>query len=161
MRKKFPKAISSYFDSQLYTQVYTAYQNRFGALQRRISFKFREFQRFNFYKRTTKDHKKGDFKSIEFKERSTLLSVCLTYLARYGNTGTINYIQSVYNQVSEDKQRFYDNIMRCCSKFGFDRLLNLALRKRQRILAKYSMPVKFNSLAFSGKTTHLDNIVGY
>lgn len=103
MRKRFPKEVSSYFDSQLYTQVYTAYQNRFDALQRRITFKFREFQRFNFYKRATKLHKKGDFKSIEFKEISTPLSVCLTYFARYGNSGTLVYIQSVYDQASEDK----------------------------------------------------------
>ena len=161
MRKRFPKAISSYFDSQLYTQVYTSYQNRFDALQRRISFKFREFQKFNFYKRATNDHKKGDFKSIEFKEISTPLSVCLTYLARYGNSGTLVYIQSVYNQVSEDKQKFYDNILRCCQKFGFDRLMGLALRKRARILDDYSNPVKFNSLNFSGKTSLQNAIVSF
>ena len=161
MRKKFPKAISSYVEEAAYTQVYTSYQNRFDTLQRRISFKFREFQKFNFYKRATKDHKKGDFKSIEFKERSTSLSVCLTYLARYGNSETLEYIQKVYDQSSEDKQKFYDNILRCCQKFGFDRLMGLALRKRERILAGYSNPVKFNSLTFSGKTTFLDNIVAF
>ena len=57
---------------------------------------------------------------------------------------------------------FYDNILRCCNKFGFERLLNLALSKRKHVVNHYSEhPIEFKSLTFSGrcrKTRIIDTI---
>ena len=152
MREHFKDIIPSSFDSQLYTQVFTCYQNKFDAIQRKLVFETFAFKGFEFYKRDTKNHKKGELKKVIVEKKQTPLSNCLTYLARYGNENTINYINSNINKCDEKKRKFYDNILRCCNKFGFERLLNLALSKRKRVVKHYSEhPIEFKSLTFSGR----------
>lgn len=161
MRQKHPREISSYFEEAAYSQILQCYKNRFDAIKSKIQFKHRVFKGFTFYKRKTKDHNAGDLKGIVYESKSTDLSVCLTYLARYGNSGILEYIKSVYNVVDEKKQKFYDKILKCCEKFGFQRLLSLALRKRERILNKYTNPIEFKLLTFSGKTGGQTSIIAY
>ena len=152
MREVYKGAIPSSFDAQLYTQVFTCYQNKFDIIQRKLVFEVITFNGFEFYKRDTERHKKGDLKKIVIDKKQTQLSNCLTYLARYGNENTINYINSNINKCDEKKRKFYDNILRCCNKFGFERLLNLALSKRKRVIQHYSEhPIEFKSLTFSGR----------
>ena len=152
MREHFKDVIPSSFDSQLYTQVFTCYQNKFDAIQRKLVFETFAFKGFEFYKRDTKNHKKGDLKKVIVEKKQTPLSNCLTYLARYGNENTINYISSNINKCDEKKREFYSNILRCCEKFGFERLYNLALSKRKRVVKYYSeYPIEFKSLTFSGR----------
>ena len=138
MREVYKGTIPSSFDAQLYTQVFTCYQNKFDIIQRKLVFEVITFNGFEFYKRDTERHKKGDLKKIVIDKKQTQLSNCLTYLARYGNENTINYINSNINKCDEKKRKFYDNILRCCNKFGFERLLNLALSKRKRVVNHYS-----------------------
>ena len=152
MREVYKGAIPSSFDAQLYTQVFTCYQNKFDIIQRKLVFEVITFNGFEFYKRDTERHKKGDLKKIVIDKKQTQLSNCLIYLARYGNENTINYINSNINKCDEKKRKFYDNILRCCNKFGFERLLNLALSKRKRVIQHYSEhPIEFKSLTFSGR----------
>ena len=165
MRSIHHKQISSYFEEALYSQVYTCYQNRFGAIIKKISFKKRLFVRFNLYKRNTKKNKKGDLKSVTYKNETTDLSLTLTYLARYGSENIIDYIKSVYNndKTTDDKRKFYDKILRVVNKLGFDRLYRLALSKRNRIInnQKYKEHIEFTSLSFSGKTAVIPQILNY
>lgn len=152
MRDYFKGAIPSSFDAQLYTQVFTCYQNKFDAIQKRLKFETVTFKGFEFYKRDTKKHKKGDLKKVIINKKQTPLSNCLTYLSRYGNENTINYISSNINKCDEKKREFYNNILRCCEKYGFERLYNLALSKRKRVVKYYSeSPIEFKSLTFSGR----------
>ena len=152
MRERFKDVIPSSFDAQLYTQVFTCYQNKFDAIQHKLVFEVVTFKGFEFYKRDTKKHKKGDLKKVVFDKKQTSLSNCLTYLARYGNESTINYISSNISKCEGKKREFYNNILRCCDKFGFERLYNLALSKRKRIVKHYSeYPIEFKSLTFSGR----------
>ena len=152
MRAYFKGVIPSSFDAQLYTQVFTCYQNKFDAIQHKLVFEAITFNGFEFYKRDTKKHKKGDLKKVIINKKQTPLSNCLTYLARYGNENTINYISSNINKCDEKKREFYNNILRCCEKFGFERLYNLALSKRKRIVKNYSeYSIEFKSLTFSGR----------
>ena len=152
MRERFKDVIPSSFDAQLYTQVFTCYQNKFYAIQRKLLFEVITFKGFEFYKRDTKKHKKGDLKKVAIDIKQTPLSNCLTYLARYGNENTIDYINGNIRKCDENKREFYNNILRCCDKFGFERLYNLALSKRKRIVKHYSeYPIEFKSLAFSGR----------
>ena len=46
MRKHFKDAIQSSFDAQLYAQVFTCYQNKFDAIQRKLVYMILQFQRF-------------------------------------------------------------------------------------------------------------------
>lgn len=152
MRERFKDVISSSFDAQLYTQVFTCYQNKFDAIQRKLVFEVVTFKGFEFYKRDTKKHKKGDLKKVVFDKKQTSLSNCLSYLAKYGNESIIDYINNSIRGCDDNKREFYNNILRCCEKYGFERLLNLALSKRKRIVKHYSEhPIEFKSLAFSGR----------
>ena len=152
MRAYFKGVIPSSFDAHLYTQVFTCYQNKFDAIQHKLVFKVVTFKGFEFYKRDTKKHKKGDLKKVVIDKRQTPLSICLTYLARYGNENTLQYINSNISKCDEKKREFYSNILRCCENYGFERLYNLALSKRKRIVKHYSeSPIEFKSLTFSGR----------
>lgn len=152
MRDLYKNVIPSSFDAQLYTEVFTCYQNKFDAIQRNLQFTVIKFKGFEFYKRNTKKHKKGDFKKVVNEKKQTQLSICLTYLARYGNENTINYISSNISKCDEKKCEFYNNILRCCNKFGFERLYNLALSKRKCVFEHYSeYPIGFKELTFSGR----------
>ena len=115
MRSLYKNAIPSSFDTQLYTQIFTSYQNKFDAIQRKLKFEVITFNGFTFYKRDTKKHKKGDFKSVVICKEQTPLSICLTYLARYGNENTLTYINKQLCDCKDtSKRQFYENIIRCC-----------------------------------------------
>lgn len=153
IRERFKGIISSSFDTQIYMQVFTCYQNKFDAIQQKLQFEAIEFNGFEFYKRDTKNHKKGDLKKVVVKKKQTPLSNCLTYLARYGDEGIMDYIKANIDKCDAKKREFYNNILRLCDKFGFERLYNLALAKRKRILNHYSnKPIEFKSLSFGGKS---------
>ena len=104
MRERFKNVIPSSFDAQLYIQVFTCYQNKFDAIQRKLAFEESVFKGFEFYKRDTKNHKKGDLKKVILEKKQTPLSNCLTYLARYGNESIIDYINSNISNCDEKKR---------------------------------------------------------
>ena len=152
MRAKFKGSVPSSFYEQIYTQVFTCYENKFKNIQHILVFETPIFKGFELYKRDTKIHKKGDLKQVLIEKKQTKLSSCLTYLARYGNEGTIAYIKPNIDKCDANKRDFYNNIIRCCEKFGFERLYALALSKRKRILNKYANnTIEFRSLTFSGR----------
>ena len=160
MRKTFPNRISSCFDKQVYSQVFINYQNKFESILRKIQFQKITFKGFEIYKRNTKDHKKGDLKNSLFDRTQTDLTICLSYLARYGNLNTLEYLHKKVNELkdSTDKKdikqkQFYQTILDKCNKFSFDRLFKLALSRRNRTIKHYSeYPIEYKSLTFSGRS---------
>ena len=152
MRDSFKGCVPSSFDAQLYTQIFECYQNKFDTIQKRLKFEQITYLGCELYKRTTKKHKKGDFKKVITDKKQTPLSICLTYLARYGNDNIVNHITNQLSNCDNKKQEFYNNILRCIDKFGFDRLMNLATQKRNRVISRYAdKPIEFKSLSFSGR----------
>ena len=152
MREHFKGCVPSSFDVQLYTQIFDCYQNKFDAIQKRLKFEQITYKGCELYKRVTKKHNKGDFKKVITERKQTPLSICLTYLVRYGNDNTVDYISNQLPNCDKKKQEFYNNILRCIDKFGFDRLMNLALQKRSSVITKYSeKPIEFKSLLVSGR----------
>ena len=162
MRTRYKGIISSNYDKQLYQQVIDAYQNKFEAINKKIKFENVEFVGFEFYKRDTKNNKKGDLKKVATKRKATPLSTCLTYLARYGNKNTVEYIntQLASKLLDDKKTEFYQTILEKINKFGFERLMRLALQRRDYIIRRYSKPIEFKSLTFSGRSRKR-LIVGY
>ena len=161
MREQYKGCVPSSFDAQLYTQIFECYQNKFSALQKNIRFEVTTFKGFDYYKRTTKRHKRGELKRVISERKQTELSICLSYLAHYGNPNTIEYINSQLEKCDTKKKQFYLNIIRCCNKFGFDRLYKLSLSKRQRIIERYAKNhIEFKSLSFSGRCRKT-NIIAY
>ena len=159
MRETYKGVIPSSFDKQLYEQVFTCYQNKFKAIQKKLIFEKVTFIGFEYYKKNIKNHKKGDFKKVDIKKEKSLLSICLTYLSRYGNENIVEYINLQFDKVDNEKKSFYENILRCINKFGLDRLLNLALAKRNRIIKHYQeKPIEFKSLSFGGRCRKTDVI---
>lgn len=152
MREEHKGKIPSSFDSQLYTQVLNCYQNKFTAIQRGLKFEKITYICCELYKRDTEKNKKGDFKKIKNKKESTPLSVCLTYLARYGRENTPQYITEHFSSAKPEQQKLYRQVLNYCNKFGFERLYNLALSKRIRTINHYAKyPIEFKSLTFSGR----------
>ena len=153
IKDRFSSELSSSFYNQIYTDIFTAYQNKFEALQKKLQFENITFQGFEFYKRNTKTKKKGEFKKVKTTKQQTLLTNCLTYLARYGNDNTVEYITKQLTTCDNKKIDYYNNILRCINKFGFDRLMCLALSKRQQVIKHYSRkPIEFKSLTFRGRS---------
>ena len=153
MVSQFKGTIPSSFYIHLYNHVFTCYQNKFKNIQRRLTFEVPTFKGFEYYKRDTKKNKKGDLKRVLIDKKQTPLSSCLTYLARYGNEDTIEYISSNLDKCDDKRREFYKNILRCCEKYGFERIYTLALSKRKRTLNHYSSnPIEFKSLSFGGRS---------
>ena len=137
MREHFKGCISSSIDVQLYTQIFDCYKNKFDVIQKRLKFEQIIYKGCELYKRAAKKHDKGDFKKVITEKKQTPLSICLTYLARYGNDNIVDYIINQLPNCDSKKQEFYKNILRCVNKFGIDRLLKIALSKRNRISWNY------------------------
>lgn len=164
MRNKYKGVINSNFDKQLYQDVFTCYQNKFDAIQRNISFEKIKFNGFEFYKRDTKNNKSGDFKKVNIIKEKTKLSIVLSYLSRYGNENTVDYIINQFKRadLEQTKRDLYKNILNYVNKFGFDRLFSLSLQRRNRVTKHYSeYPVTFTKLTFRGRSRLKQDIISY
>jgi hypothetical protein len=113
MRNKYKGVVNSNFDKQLYQDIFVSYENKFISIQKNIIFEKINFKGFEFYKRDTKINKNGDFKKVIIKKEKTKLSSALTYLARYGNENTLEYItnQLKNSNLTTDKINYYQNIL--------------------------------------------------
>lgn len=150
----FTDKLSSHYLKKAIEDVWKAYQLRFDAIRKKIEFEHVTELIPSFYKRRTKEHQVGDLKSIERHTKKTELTKVLTWLARYGNDDTVYWLESKIPSVDESKQKFYRTILRCISKFGFDRLMRLALSRREAVFAEYITrgKITFESLTFSGRS---------
>lgn len=162
MRELFKGDIASSFDAQLYTSVYTAYQNKFKAVNEKMTFYKITYKGCEFYKRDTKKNKKGDFKKVVTEKEKTPLTTVLTWLARYGSDKTIEYLENSINSIEDEKKvSFYKEILHYINKFGFERLMRVALQRRNLIMDRYSKkPIEFKSLTFGGRSRKTD-IIAY
>ena len=60
----------------------------------------------------------------------------------------MDYIKEHYDTADDSKKAFYDKIIYCVEKFGFERLARLAFGRRNRIIKK----VNFKSLSIAGNS---------
>ena len=150
----FTTRLASHYLKKAIEDVWKAYQLRYDAIRKKIEFEKVEELIPSFYKRRTKEHQIGDIKSIERHTKKTELTKVLTWLARYGKNETVYWLESKIPTVDESKQKFYRTILRCISKFGFDRLMRLALSRRESVFAEYINrgKITFETLTFSGRS---------
>jgi len=150
----FTTRLSSHYLKKAIEDVWKAYQLRFDAIRKKIEFVEVEELVPSFYKINTKWHKKGELKSIEVHTKKTELTKVLTWLARYGKEESVYWLESVIPTVVESKQKFYRTILNKIRKFGFDRLMRLALSRRMSVFAEYEKrgKITFESLTFSGRS---------
>lgn len=161
MRVRFKDIVPSSFDAQLYSSVYTAYVNKFEAVAKRLRFEKITYEGCEFYKRDTKKNRRGDFKRVVVTKEATGLSRTLTWLARYGNAGSMEYMKSVLSTCDGKKRAFYEMMLGVCERFTLTRLLRLAMQRRERVIRKYSEnPIEFKSLTFGGRSRKGD-IIAY
>ena len=153
MRERY--SISSSFDKHLYRSVIDCYRNKYEVVKKKLEFHITELLGFERYKRDCKNGRKGELKNVKYKKVKTPLSACLTYLARYGNENTVEYLESQLAAPSLDVKRrdFYGGILKRIEKFTFRRLMTLAMQRRERFLRRYfAKPIEFKSLTFSGRS---------
>lgn len=158
--------ISNHFIWQLLDDVYVAYQNKFDNIKYQLKFQYIKEYSFTYYKRSGKTkngrvYKSGDFKGISIKYDETPLSMTLTYLARYGYFGIVDYLlEKFINEKNPKKEEFYAMLLDTIHKFGFTRLFALAMSKRNRIIKHYSKKsIKFKSLSFKGRSRLSTDII--
>ena len=150
----FNTRLSSHYLKKAIEDVWKAYQLRFDAIRKKIEFVQVEELVPSFYKINVKGHKKGDLKSVEVHAKKTELTKVLTWLARYGKDETVYWLESVIPTVVESKQKFYRIILEKIRKFGFDRLMRLALSRRTAVFSEYEKrgKITFDSLTFGGRS---------
>lgn len=150
----FNTRLSSHYLKKAIEDVWRAYQLRFDAIRKKIEFVKVEELVPSFYKINVKGHKKGDLKSVEVHTKNTELTKVLTWLARYGKSETVYWLESVIPTAVKSKQKFYRTILEKIRKFGFDRLMRLALSRREAVFAEYITrgKITFESLTFSGRS---------
>ena len=154
--------VHSNFTKQICDDVFNHYQTRFTSIQKPMMFEKVKSIEMTFYKRNTKNKKKGDPKGIIRKTESTDLTKVLSFLARYGNDSTVDYVSNeLLNETIESKKKFYAHILDYTNRFGFDRLMKLALDKRIDVISRYKDPIKFVSLSFRGRSRLSTNILTY
>ena len=152
----------SNFVKQVCDDVHTKYQNRFVAIKKCMVFEKVKSLEMTFYKVNTKKNKKGDPKGIVRKTESTALTKVLSYLARYGSQDTTAYVANALAiEPDESKKKFYQQVLGYIKKFGIERLLRLALSRRQHVLAMYAHPIEFKSLSFRGRSRLSCEVVSY
>lgn len=161
-QKEFNPLINSRIGSnhtkQICDDVLSCYKNKFQQIMRKVSFSKYETKKIVHVKKTKK-FKKGEVELITTKRFSPICET-LTYLSRYGKDDTLEYILNVLPIIKDEKKRiYYEMILRTCERMGFDRLLALALDKRNRIVEKYSNPVEFMSLTFRGRSRLVRDIL--
>lgn len=150
----FNTRLSSHYLKKAIEDVWRAYQLRFDAIRKKIEFVKVEELVPSFYKINAKRHKKGELKSIEVHTKKTELTKVLTWLARYGTEESVYWLESVIPTAVESKQKFYRAILDKIHKFGFDRLMLLALSRRTSVFSEYEKrgKITFESLTFSGRS---------
>ena len=157
-RLLFKGKIPSSFDKQLYEDVYNAYENKINRFIKNSKSQVQKSWKPKYYKQDDFKHgkfKKGDLKSIEVKYKSTVLCKTVDYLVRYGTEGTIEYINKQLNEnekLTDSKREYYTSILEHITKFGFKRLMKLALSKRARSINKaFKHKIVFKSKTFRGR----------
>ena len=103
--------ISNHFIWQLLDDVYVAYQNKFKNIKTKLKFQHIKEYSFTYYKRNGKTksgriYKTGDFKGISIKHDETPLSITLTYLARYGYFGIVDYLLEKFIQETNQEKAY-------------------------------------------------------
>ena len=154
--------VHSNFTKQVCDDVFNHYQNRFSAIQKRMMVEKVKSLEMTFYKRNTKKNKKGDRKGIIKKTESTPFTKVMSYLARYGNQDTVTYLEdALFSEDNESKRKFYAQALDYINRFGFDRLMKLALAKRTEVLSRYEEPINFVSLSFRGRSRLSTDVVSF
>jgi transposase len=128
--------------------IFDAYQNKITQVKQKMIFVVQQSIEVEYYKKNTKNKKKGDVRSFEIKIKSTPLTKSLSFLARYGAEDTLEYVNKRLENKEDDKKAFYETLKGHIVKFGLERLLKLALEKRTRILYLYNHPIEFTSLSY-------------
>ena len=130
--------------------VYDCYQNKFAVIQSKLQFKVQKSLDVTYYKRNTKKNKVGDVKTIEITKKSTNLTKAMSYLSKFGFSGCTEYIRKKLEngEFEAKKINHYLSVLNALEKFGEERLLKLALTKRENVFKRYSSAIEFKSLSY-------------
>lgn len=150
--------VNSCFDDNLINKVYYSYRQKWDAVTQNLHFYTISKWEPIFYEKDTKNNHKGDLKDIEITKKYSNLATTLTFLARWGSPNTIEYLNKQIKSKKVDKNRknFYRQVFNHIEKFGWNRLYELATRKRDRIFTeKFKEPIFFESLTLHGRCRKL------
>jgi putative transposase len=161
---KLPAPIDLIYSTELQKavgDVYTCYQNKFAAIQSKLKFNVQKSLDVTHYKRKTKKNKVGDVKTIEITKKSTNLTKVMSYLSKFGFPGCTEYIRKKLEkgEFEAKKIEFHLSVLNALEKFGEERLLKLALMKRENVFKKYNSAIEFKSLSYRSSIVTDDPLI--
>jgi len=159
-----PKNISGQDAQKALEDVFVAYENKKETAIDKIKFQVQKNLNFGYYKKNTENYPKGSVKHCSVILQSTKLTKICTYLAKYYQENTLEYltnkILSNKNDISKlevndlqiiklnNQNLFYSEVIYYLNKFG-KRIINLSLNKREMVMKKVTeYPINFQSLTF-------------
>ena len=150
-KENFEKILNFTDKQDAIIEVWTTYRTEFVRLKQLMNFKVHKEIKITHYKKNTKEHVKGSVKSVNFIQKETSLTKALQFLCRYGRVGVTDYIKTNLElgkwNSDEKLKAVYENILYYLIKFGEERLLELAIHKRERLLKSIVLH-NFKSLSF-------------
>lgn len=141
------------FYKEAIKDVYKDYDKKVSDVREVLRFYIPKCQ-YVLYKKKTETNNPGDLKEVKVTRKYSLLCTTLTYFARWGSEYTPEYIdkQLSNNKLPKDKKNFFEQVKRHIEKFSFERLYNLALRKRERIFKEYFKdPIFYSKATLRGR----------
>ena len=142
--------LSSIDTTHAISDVYTAYNNKMITFKEKMQFKVQQEIKRTYYKNNGKTFKKGDVNTSEIIFESTQLTKIESYLAKYWNEGTEEYIngQLLNIDLDNNKRLFYLDVLKYVDKYG-QRFIDVALSKRNNVIKQLTEhPIEFTSLTF-------------
>ncbi|WQJ53863.1 MAG: transposase [Wendovervirus sonii] len=160
-RNRFPKELSANFDHQLYDGVFNDYSKKFEQIRHNLEFHYLKFKKWNLKTQRYKGQKYQYAESVKYTKQSNDLTKTLNFIVKYGSEDMLNWCQDKLNRtLNEEQRQFYESFFRIVEKFGFERLFNLAMQRRERILKNFENPIQYKSLTFRGRCNKKD-FIGY
>ncbi len=144
--------------------VHTTYSNKFGQIQNKMRCEIQGEPKITRYKRNGKDFKQGDIRAYESTMRTTPLTKVASFLARYADVATKQWIELALEKdgLEKDKATFYRTVLYYMDKFGEARLLRLAFERREWVYRRYNrVPIEFKSLTFRSTSRTSQDILAH
>lgn len=97
------------------SDVFITYSNKLNQIQNKMIFKCQKTIKKLYYKKNTKNNKKGDIKDFEIEFKSTNLCKCLNFLTKYKPNE--EFLRNKKEFKSNNHEKIYTNILHFIDKF--------------------------------------------
>ena len=123
-------------------------ENKIKAYKKQLSIKLQDNIEFDYYKKNTNIHKKGDINSIHINMKHTKFTKAISYLCKYWNPQLIEFLRT--NKSDKEKiNEFRKTVLFYYDKYP-ERITNLVTSIRERVVSRLiAHPINYVSLSYT------------